>query len=240
MKMNWAILLLAMLGPTVAAQVYFVMLASTGQTPADPNPALQACYGGSKVVQFALPVLWLGWWQGNRLRPGKPNLDGLAFGVGFGLLVVAAMLGLYFGALRGSSMLAATPAQLRAKIADFGMGTPFKFVLMGAFISVIHLLLEEYYWRWFVFGELKKLIPVTAAIVLSGLAFMGHHVVVLAVYLPNQFWSAAVPFSLAIAIGGMVWAWLYHRTGSIWSAWLSHLVIDTGIMILGYDLLFSR
>jgi membrane protease YdiL (CAAX protease family) len=238
--MTWVVLLLAMLGPTVAAQVYFVMLASTGQTPQEANPALQACYGGSKVVQFALPVLWLGWWQGQRLRPGKLNFDGLTLGLGFGLLVVAAMLGLYFGALKNSPLLVGTPAQLRAKIADFGMGTPFKFVLMGAFISVVHSLLEEYYWRWFVFGELRKLMPVTFAIVLSSFAFMGHHVVVLAVYLPEHFWRAAVPFSLAVAIGGMVWAWLYYRTGSIWSAWLSHLVIDVGIMIVGYDLLFIR
>ncbi|MBL8797161.1 MAG: CPBP family intramembrane metalloprotease [Planctomycetia bacterium] len=240
MRANWAILLLAMIGPTVAAQVYFVMLASTGQSPAEANAALQISYFGSKAVQFALPVVWLGWWQGQRLRPTKPNFDGLALGLGFGLLVVAAMLGLYFGELRDSPLLAGTPARLRLKVAEYGMATPFRFILMGAFISFIHSLLEEYYWRWFVFGELRKLMPVTFAIVVSSFAFMGHHVVVLAVYFPEKFWTAAVPFSLAVAIGGMVWAWLYHRTGSIWSAWLSHLVIDVGIMILGYDLLFCR
>jgi uncharacterized protein len=74
--------------------------------------------------------------------------------------------------------------------------------------------------------------------VLSSLAFMGHHVVVLYVYLPGKFLTAVLPFSLAIAIGGAVWAFLYERSGSIWSPWLSHLIIDAGIFIIGWDLLW--
>jgi len=49
---------------------------------------------------------------------------------------------------------------------------------------------------------------------------------------------AALPFSLCIAVGGMVWAWLYHRTHTIYSSWISHLVIDAAIMVVGYDLVF--
>jgi membrane protease YdiL (CAAX protease family) len=41
-------------------------------------------------------------------------------------------------------------------------------------------------------------------------------------------------------VGGMVWAWLYWRTGSIYAPWLSHLLIDAAIFTAGYDLLFVR
>ena len=41
-----------------------------------------------------------------------------------------------------------------------------------------------------------------------------------------------------VATGGAVWAWLYERTGSLWAAWLSHLLVDTAIMAVGYDLVF--
>jgi membrane protease YdiL (CAAX protease family) len=166
------------------------------------------------------------------------NFDGLAFGLTFGLFVSATMLGLYFGWLRGSSLLRHTPDQLRAKVEDFGAATPLSFILLGSFISIFHSLLEEYYWRWFVFGELRQLIPATVAIVVSGLAFMGHHVVVLDVYFPRRFF-AAVLFSLGIGVGGMVWAWLYQRTGSILVTWLSHLLVDAAIIVIGYDMLFA-
>ena len=74
---------------------------------------------------------------------------------------------------------------------------------MALFISVFHSLLEEYYWRWFVFGRLERSLPLAAAIGISSLAFMAHHVFVLAYYFPGRFWSAAVPFSLCVAAGGV-------------------------------------
>jgi membrane protease YdiL (CAAX protease family) len=48
-----------------------------------------------------------------------------------------------------------------------------------------------------------------------------------------------LPFSLAVGAGGAVWSWLYHRTGSIYSPWISHLIIDAAIMAVGYDLLYG-
>jgi len=236
---TWAVLALALAGPTVATFLYFVVLASPAELASKPNPWLQGFYTGSKVLQFSLPVLWLGWWQGQRLRPGPVRWDGWRLGVGFGFLVLVAGLGLYFGALRGAQALNHCAVQLRAKVSDFGLATPAGFIVLGTFLSLIHSLLEEYYWRWFVFGELRRLVPLGTAIVVSGVAFMAHHVVVVAVYFPGYFLSWTVPLSLAVAIGGMFWAWLYHRTGSIWAAWLSHLVIDAAIMIVGYDLLFA-
>ena len=66
--------------------------------------------------------------------------------------------------------------------------------------------------------------------------FMAHHVVVLGVYFPGHFWTLAVPFSLGIAVGGVVWAWLYERTDSVWSPWLSHALVDAAIFVIGWDL----
>ena len=43
-------------------------------------------------------------------------------------------------------------------------------------------LLEEYYWRWFLFGGLRRSMPVAAAVVLSSLAFTAHHVILLATF----------------------------------------------------------
>lgn len=68
---------------------------------------------------------------------------------------------------------------------------------------------------------------------------MAHHVIVLGMFFPNHFWTAAVPFSICIAVGGAFWAWLYDRTGSIYSPWISHLLVDLAILAIGYDLVFG-
>ena len=115
-----------------------------------------------------------------------------------------------------------------------GAASPVWFVVLGGFLTIIHSRLEEYYWRWFVFGELQRLIPV-GAVVVSGFAFMAQHVVVLASYVSNALGCSACPWESPWRHGlGL----LYPRTGSIWSAWLSHLLIDAAIMIVGYDIAF--
>jgi hypothetical protein len=225
--------------PTALGWVYFVVVARPSDGPAQANPALQITYTAGKAAQFLLPVLCVLTWERRWPRPAAPNFRGLLFGVAFGLVVGAAILALFHLWLAHSPLLRETPAKLRAKVAEFGMDTPLGYVVLAAFISVIHSLLEEYYWRWFVFGNLRALVPVAAAILLSSLAFMAHHVVVLSIYFPGRFWTVAVPLSLCIAVGGAVWAWLYQRTGSIYPPWVSHMLIDGAIMVVGYRLLFA-
>jgi membrane protease YdiL (CAAX protease family) len=232
----WA-LVVAMVFPTIMAWTYFIALAQpVGRGEA--NPAIQAAYGLGKVAQFAFPIVYLGLFEPGSLRLRWPSARGLALGVGFGLLVGAAMIVAYRYLLADWLIEMGTREQVRAKVEEFGAGSPFGFAVLALFIAGIHSFLEEYYWRWFVFGRLRRLIPMGAAIVFSSLAFMAHHVVVLHVYLPGHFLSAAVPFSLAVAVGGAVWAWLYDRTGSLVAPWVSHLLVDAAIMAVGYDLLF--
>src|SRR5262249_30200195 len=65
-KATWAVLVFAMAWPTLAALGYFIGLASEAGSAGAGNIAFQTCYYGSKVVQFSLPVLWLGLWQGQK------------------------------------------------------------------------------------------------------------------------------------------------------------------------------
>jgi membrane protease YdiL (CAAX protease family) len=246
-KREWLALIFAMTFPTAVALGYFMLLstpiADAGTTSAPPpaqgNAAMQAAYSASKVVQFAFPVAYLAA-IGVTVRPRRPSFAGLAWGIGFGLLVAALILGIYFSPVNQLFLTSSTREMVRQKVAEMTGGvTPLRYFALAAFISVAHSLLEEYYWRWFVFGRLRTLVPVAAAAILSSLAFMGHHVIVLDVYLPGRFWTATMPLSLGIAVGGVAWCWIFHKTGSIYSSWISHLIVDVAIMALGYDLLFS-
>jgi membrane protease YdiL (CAAX protease family) len=233
-KRDGAALAFAMTAPAVMAWLYFVELAGRGE---GANPALQAAFAVGKVVQFGFPLLYVWLVEPGGIRVAGPNRRGVAYGLGFGLFVGAGILALYHLVLRGPLAAVGTPQRVQAKVTEFGLNSPGGFILLGSFIAVLHSLLEEYYWRWFVFGRLRRYLPFPAAAVISSLAFMAHHVVVLGVYLPGQFWTAAVPFSLCVACGGAVWAWLYERTGSLYGPWLSHVVIDAAIMAVGYDMM---
>src|SRR5205807_1153809 len=113
-------------------------------------------YALSKLVQFSLPILWVRLVERRSL--GRPTFAraGIWTGVSFGLFVLALTFGLYFAVLRDSAILRDTPAKVLSKISAFHIGTPVRFVLMGLFLAGAHSLLEEYYWRWFVFGQLRE------------------------------------------------------------------------------------
>ncbi len=228
----WLGLVFAMTFPTAMAALYFLIMAG-GQKA---NLAQQLAYSLGKGIQFTFPLLFVFLADGRWPRLKRPRFDGLSLGLGFGLLVTGAMLVLYHGFLADAAVMASTPAQVRGKLHELGITSLSHYLGLTAFIVVGHSLLEEYYWRWFVFARLCRGMRALPAALVSSLAFMAHHVVVLYVYFPGQFLIAVVPFSLSIAIGGLVWAWLFRRTGSIWAPWLSHLLIDAAIFAIGWDL----
>jgi membrane protease YdiL (CAAX protease family) len=233
----WLAMLFALLFPTVAAWSYFLALA--GETGGHANIWQQLAYVGGKIVQFTFPLFFLAFF--GKVYPTRPldsDFPRWRYGLAFGGCVFVLMLALYFGWLRGSQVLARTPDRLREKLLEVNMGTPSRYILLAIFIVAAHSFLEEYYWRWFVFGQLRYLLKSLSAIAVSSLAFVAHHVVVLYVYLPGKFWTSALPLSFAIAIGGAVWAWLYERGGKLGPPWLSHLLADAGIFIIGWDLMW--
>lgn len=222
------VLLFALTFPAVMTWFYFAQ----GGPPAKP------IYTIGKVIQFALPLLWWAATDRSRLRLPKPSTSGLPAGLLFGTGVAIAIFAPYFGWLKQGPLAETLAAQARIKTAAFGIDSPPLFLLFALFLSVIHAFLEEYYWRAFVFAELRKITPLAAAVAISSIGFMAHHVIVLAVYFPGRFWTLAMPFSLAVAAGGAVWAIFYARFRSILPGWLSHSLIDAAIMLVGYDLLF--
>jgi membrane protease YdiL (CAAX protease family) len=229
----------AMVFPSVMTWAYFVLAPGLGT---QQNLAIWIAYAAGKVIQFGFPAVYAGLTDRQSLRPAWPNWQGVLAGLAFGLIVGLAALVLYYGWLRHSSMLGQTPANIHAKLKSMGFDSLGGYVFVAVFYSVIHSLLEEYYWRWFVFGWLKRHIRLWPAVVLASLGFMGHHVIVLAVYFPGvkKFLTLVVPFALGVAIGGGVWCWLYHKTGSLYAAWISHLLIDAAVMCIGYDLVADR
>lgn len=232
------VLATAMTFPSAAALMYFVALAPNAADP-QANPYMRSAYAACKFLQFALPVAWLRFADPAALRPRMPPARGLITGLGFGIGVAALVLLLYSSWLFGSPAGAELADRVRYRMALSGVDSPGRYLRFAAILSVVHSLLEEYYWRWFVYGRLRLHVPQLSALITSGLAFMAHHVVILGVFFPSSLWSAVLPMSLATAIGGIFWAWLYDRTRSIAGPWLSHFIVDSVLCWVGFRLVFG-
>ena len=229
-RRHWRALGMAMAYPTLLTWAYFVLLRDA------PAAVQQSVYALGKTVQFVFPVVWVYWvWRQPWARP-LVRRQGLGIGLAFGTAVLLAMLGLFLTWLKNSEYGPGLDAQAVEKVRDLGLDSLWKYGAVAVFYALAHSLLEEYYWRWFVFQQLRKVMPLWPAVFVSGIAFTLHHIVVLFVFFKSQFLLIAALAS-AVAIGGWFWAWLYSRNNSIFDTWFSHLLIDAGIFFgIGYEL----
>ncbi len=175
---QWAAILFALCFPSAFTYVYF--FAAAGD-----HPNLQhLAYTVGKTIQFAFPAIWILAIEHRRVKLPTPTTSGLGIGLALGAAIGASMLAAYFLWLAPAGDLADIAPKVREKLSEFQIDTPGKLIAMGLFYSLLHSLLEEYYWRWFAFGRLRSLMSVRAAIAISSVGFMGHHAIVLWKYLP--------------------------------------------------------
>lgn len=161
----------------------------------------------------------------------KRHAASLVPGVLFGLLVVGLLVFLIKGTPL-SAVVGDNSERIAERIRDLGVGD--HFLWFALFISFAHAALEEFYWRWFAFGQAKKLMPIGWAYLVAALGFASHHVVILSQFFPLG-WAFAL--GACVGIGGAVWSWLYQKYNSLAGAWASHMLIDLGIMWVGWEVL---
>ncbi len=241
--LNLIAVVFAIAFPTLVTFVYFKWLNAYAPS------VQQTAYSIGKGLQFAFPVIWV--WLFFRYRfdrkrrnaeisavteSSKSKIPNWLWAVGFGVDVCLVM-GAAYWLLSGTELMAGMQEKVVEKVSGLGMSSVWKFAMLGVFYALVHSFLEEYYWRWFVYDMLKRFVSIPVANVISSLGFMAHHVVLLSVYFES--WTSPMTWlcSAGVAIGGVYWAWLYQKTGTLIWPWISHMVVDAGIFIVGYFLL---
>ena len=76
-------------------------------------------------------------------------------GIAFGGVVAGAGIVVFNAYLRGTPTFASAAELMQRKVGAFGIDSAAKYFVLASFYSLFHSLLEEYYWRWFVFQQLR-------------------------------------------------------------------------------------
>ena len=231
-RVEACVLLAAAVFPSFVVWLWFGPLA-------DSRQAVQLfAHMTEKAVQLVLPLAWVAYCSRGSFGWPRTILAGVRFGVSFGATIAIATVLLYAIWLRPTGSLLAGVAPILQKVRGLGIDTPTRYIVWATLIALANSAMEEYYWRWFLFGRLRLFVPTWAAIALSSVAFAAHHVIILGTFFGWNSWPMVL-FSISVAVGGGVWAWLYNRSGSLLGPWLSHILIDAAIFVIGYDLIFA-
>ena len=222
-RKRWTVVLPAMIVPFLMSWLYFVILPGTAVG--------NGLYTLMKILLVVWPVLATRERMTLRLWEGKPStrqvvLEGLA--LGFVILVL--MLGLMQTPL--GEIVQDGAARIRTRVE--GMGVLDHFLAFALFLSIVHSLIEEVYWRWFVYGNLRLLTRPWISHLAAALAFSAHHIVVLSQFFPV---GMAIFLGLCVGVGGALWSFLCSRHQSLLGAWISHMIVDLGIMTIGARLM---
>jgi membrane protease YdiL (CAAX protease family) len=219
----------AMLLPSLGALLYFIIFAGNSTSP--------TIYGLVKIIMVAWPlaVCWRWGWPPSIATTRRSLPLCLAEGLAAGLLMGGAILVLALGPW--SPLLAIAAPRIVEKVADFHLAAPAAYLAASLGISLVHSAFEEYYWRWFVYGQLQLRLADGWAHALAGLAFALHHIVIASVYCGPV---RGLGLGLVVGAAGACWSLLYRRHGSILGAWLAHVGCDLALMYLGWRVLTGQ
>jgi membrane protease YdiL (CAAX protease family) len=226
-KLIWIALLPAITLPFIASLFYFVFFsehffAIIIYTAAKIFTVVWPLLSYFLIFRDPLPKLQL---------ISKENKRAVLPGILSGLVIVGLMVVLMQTNM-GETVMAGG-GNIKAKAKNFGILE--HYWLFAIFLSLIHSMIEEYYWRWFVYGNLSRVVPGFSSHLIAGMSFAAHHIVI-----ASQFFSLSwgILIGCLVGAGGILWSKMYERQKTLFGAWLSHLIVDLGIMSIGYYLLF--
>ena len=160
------------------------------------------------------------------LRPKKKGLlPAIALGVG----IYVVILGGYFLVSPFFDF-----SQIAGALTDNAGVTKDNFLYVSLYISFAKSFLEEFFFRGFVFTNLKQHSGRKLAYIFSAAAFSLYHVAMMI------GWFSPALFLLVMAglvVGGMIFNWLNEKLDTIYCSWLTHMFANFAINTIGFMLL---
>lgn len=154
---------------------------------------------------------------------------GFALALGLGLGVYVLILGGYF-AVRNFFDFSGIAGSL---LKNAGV-TKENFLYVSLYISLVNSLLEELFFRGFLFLNLKQDTSRRFAYIFSAAAFALYHVAMMIGWFGPVLWLLVMAGLLA---GGMIFNWFNEQLKCIYPSWLVHMFANFAINTIGFILL---
>lgn len=189
-------------------------------------------YPLSKVALLVVPVIY--WCRGGCSLSSLCRRAGISRSRG----VIGVLSGLVFGAIIWGAWLFCFKGQLNGELIAnklTSLNLLEHYWSVAIFIALANSLLEEWFWRGFVYDQLNqhRFSPV-ALVALSGLGFGLHHYFTLIVYFPL---SVTLFFTFITMVAGGAWSLMRLKGVSLIDCYISHLVADFALLWIGWQLL---
>ncbi len=107
------------------------------------------------------------------------------------------------------------------------------FAYVSLYISFANSLLEEFFFRGFVYFNLRE-IDKSFAVVFSSFTFSLYHTAMMAGWFPWWVFGLAL---FGLALGGGIFVWLNEKQENIYTSWLTHMFCNFAINTIGFILL---
>ena len=191
-------------------------------------------YAAKSVIKIAvfliIPLLFARFFKETDLKSFlKFNKNGLkkSFLLGTGIYLL--ITGGYF-ALSGMMDF----SKIAGSLSENAGVTKENFLFVSLYISFANSLLEEFFFRGFVFQNAKNLSGRKFAYIFSAGTFSLYHTAMM------LGWFSLPVFALALIglfAGGIIFNRLNEKTGSIYASWFVHMFANFGINTVGFILL---
>jgi membrane protease YdiL (CAAX protease family) len=150
----------------------------------------------------------------------KSIIIGLVSGVAFGVLIL--------GAVRLLIEFIFDLTHLQQLLVEWGF-TGKGLIGLILILIVVNPVLEELYWREFMFKRLHVNLGTALSIIISSVGYSLYHFLSL---IPMFNWPLNVISVLPVFLVGIIWGFFRARLKSILAPILSHILADAGIMLV--------
>lgn len=122
------------------------------------------------------------------------------------------------------------------QIAEGNVLTPEIIIVVGFYIILFNSLLEEIFFRGFIFLNLYELKHKKMAYLYSAILFGIYHIGIFKTWFNNE----VIALSLFGLIGiGLVFGWLNTHNHNILNSWIAHALADLAIMLIGLSMFWN-
>lgn len=155
--------------------------------------------------------------------------QGFAAALGLGLGVYAVILAAYFVVKPYFDF-----SGIAGKLTQNAGVTKDNFLYVSLYISFVNSLLEEFFFRGFLFSNLKAGSARGFAYGFSAITFSLYHVAMMIGWF--NIWLYLLVLA-GLAVGGVIFNYLNEKLGCIYASWLTHMFANFAINTIGFLLL---